>query len=192
MTAEQYEHLQELLRLQQQLSDSWNHYWLQFSHFGTWQFWLNVGMLLIPLVVLYFLIDRKNAFHLGFFGFNVHVWFTYIDAVGLRHSLWQYPYQAVPFMPVSFALDASFIPVVFMLVYQWTLKHEKNPYVYLMGLNVFLSFMLKPIMVYLNLFAMYKWVNFFHLFLGYTIILLLSKWITNIFLGFSKQSTERV
>ncbi|EOW8912860.1 hypothetical protein ACOVAE_003086, partial [Listeria monocytogenes] len=55
-------------------------YWARFSNLDTWQFWVNVVFLILPLIVIWFSIDKKRALLLGFYGFNVHVWFTYIDS----------------------------------------------------------------------------------------------------------------
>ncbi|WP_374121057.1 CBO0543 family protein [Neobacillus sp. PS2-9] len=49
----------------------------------------------------------------------------YINLLGVNRGLWSYPFQLIPTMP-SFAFDSSFVPVTFMLVYQWTLHHKKN------------------------------------------------------------------
>ena len=185
---DQHKQLEELHKTQEELSQSWVDYWQDYSHFGTWQFWMNVAMFVVPLVVLYFKLDRKRAFLLGFYGLNVHVWFTYIDAVGVRHGLWSYPYQAFPFMPVSFGLDASLIPIVFMLVYQWTLNNNKNYYLWVTVLTLVLSFGLKPIMVLHNFFHLHKGIGYLHLLAAYLVIMLLSKWLTNLFIYFEKKA----
>ncbi len=59
--------------------------------------------------VFIFFDPQKKALLLGFFGFNIHVWFTYADIVGARYSVWSYPFQAIPFLTVSFGLDASLV-----------------------------------------------------------------------------------
>jgi hypothetical protein len=191
LPTEQRQVLEKLLLLEEETTNGWIEYWKEFSHLGTWQFWVNAAMLAIPLIVLLFLIDRKKAFHLGFFGFNVHVWFTYIDAIGMRLTYWTYPYQFIPVMPVNFSLDASLIPVTFMLLYQWVINHNKNYYLYMVGLSLFYSFIFKPIFVSLHLFELNKGANYFHLFLGYMVIVILSKWITNLFLYFEKRNAVK-
>ncbi|WP_235182520.1 hypothetical protein [Gracilibacillus boraciitolerans] len=90
-------------------------------------------------------------------------------------------------MTVNFGLDVALIPVVFMILYQWILKHNKNYYLYFAVLCLFLSFVFKPILVWLNLFELSKGANYFHLFLGYMVIMLVSRWITNLFVYFEKK-----
>ncbi|HZG85501.1 CBO0543 family protein [Paenibacillus sp.] len=173
------EHIRETLK---DYSAEARDYWLSYSHGGTWQFWVSVALLVIPLIVLVFAMDRKRALQLGFFGYNVHVWFIYIDHIGVMHGKWEYPYKVFPFAPISFVLDASLVPVTFMLVYQWVLHRGKNRYLYFTLLCAAFSFVLKPIMVRLNLFRMYEGMNYLYLFLLYLLLMLLSVWITALFL----------
>ncbi|WP_160141723.1 hypothetical protein [Salicibibacter halophilus] len=102
-------------------------------------------------------------------------------------GLWEYPYQLVPFL-ASFALDASLVPVCFMLLYQWTLNHQKNLYLYAALLSAILAFVLKPIMVHYHFFHMFYGINYFHLFLFYYVFFLVSKLITNVFIWLEKSA----
>jgi hypothetical protein len=145
-------------------------------------------MLFAPLIVLYFKLDKSRAFLLGFYGFNVHVWFSYLDTTFVRLGLVSYPYQAIPITPINFGLDVSLIPVLYMLLYQWVLNKKKNYYVYATILSLGLAFVFKPYLVVFQLFEMHK-VNYLHLFLGYVIVFLVAKWITNLFIYFKKIST---
>lgn len=186
MTTEQSKHLDKIYKMQENLTDTWIDYWQLYSNMGTWQFWFYLALLVIPLILLYVYIDRERALHIGFYGFNIHVWFTYIDALGIRNALWSYPYHAIPPLIGGFALDVSLVPVLFMLVYQWTIRHDKNYYLYAGTLSLVLAFLFKPALVAFGLFELNKWANFFHLFLGYFIVMLISKWITALFVRFER------
>jgi hypothetical protein len=189
--ASQNKVLSKISEKQQEIANDWVEYWKDYSDFSTWQFWFHVAMFIVPLIVLYINLDRRKAFHLGFFGFNIHVWFTYFDAFGTRQGLWTYPYQMVPFLPNSIGMDASLVPVAFMLVYQWTINNNKNYYLYTLILSVFLTFALKPIFVIWNLFQFVAIVNYLHLFLSYIVVIVLSKLITDLFLHFQKESNPQ-
>ncbi|GAA4701980.1 CBO0543 family protein [Brevibacillus fulvus] len=186
MTASQTEALNQIHTLQERLTDTWLSYWFRYSHMGTWQYWTYVAMLIVPLLVLLLLLDRKKAFHFGFFGTNIHIWFSYLDNMGAAQSLWAYPYHIIPSQPGSFSLDASLVPVVFMLMYQWTVNQQKNYYIYSIGVCVFFAFVLKPVFVVVGLFQLLNGTNYFHLFVVYVIVALVSKWITTAFLYFQK------
>lgn len=191
MSAEQQQVLDRLRMSQTELSDSWVDYWFSYSNMSTWQFWCNLLFLIVPLVVVWLRIDPKRIFWIGFYGFNIHVWFTYFDLFGTRNGLWDYPYKAIPYAPVNFALDVSFVPVTFMLVYQWLLNRKKNYYLYMTGLCAVFAFALKPILSALELFQLYERTTYLHLFVYYLVIAFLSKWITDLFiLKHNRQSGE--
>ncbi|MBO1512986.1 hypothetical protein I7822_15115 [Metabacillus sp. BG109] len=181
MPPEQSKQLQELKETQEKLANQWIDYWNDYSSFDTWQFWFNVGMIIIPLIFLYYFIDRKKAFQLGFYGFNIHIWTVYLDAIATRYNYLGYPYKAIPFLPINFGIDTSLVPVMFIFVYQWTMNKYKNFYLYTLFLIVFISFVFRPLSVEHNLLQLSKGVNYLHLFFGYIIIALISKWITNLF-----------
>jgi hypothetical protein len=191
MSDAQREALHKLIKEQQQGSHQWLKYWQEYSAFDTWQFWFHVVMFVTPLIVLYFAMDWKRALRLGFYGYNVHVWFGYCDDFGSTQGLWTYPYKMIPFVAHSLGMDAALVPVSFILVYQWTIKHNKNYYLYTLILSLFLSFVLKPIFVMHNLFQFNSWATYYHLFLTYIVILVLSKVITDIFLRFQKNAQEK-
>ncbi|MFC0210902.1 CBO0543 family protein [Paenibacillus chartarius] len=189
MTRDQEQMLNQIKEHQESSASLWLQYWSQYTNLSTWQFWINVAFLIVPLFVLWKAIDRRKAFEIGFYGFNVHVWFTYIDLFGARHGLWEYPYKMMPFMPVNTALDVSLVPIVYMLMYQWVENHRKNYYLYATAVSLLFAFILKPLITSFDMFVMYKWMNYFYLFLGYMIIALISKGIVEVF-RYLKRTSE--
>jgi hypothetical protein len=185
MNDKQTEYLNKIRSITEELSQIQIDYWKTFSNLGTWQFWVVILMLIAPLIVLYVLLDRNKALLFGFFGLNYHIWFAYVNSIGISLGLWEYPYEILPFIP-SFALDASLVPICFMLLYQWTLNHKKNIYFYSVLLSAFFAFVLKPILVTFHFFHMYKGVNYVHLFLFYVAFFLVSKLITALFFKLEK------
>ncbi|GGH73200.1 hypothetical protein JOD43_000020 [Pullulanibacillus pueri] len=178
--------LHKLVNIQERLTDTEFHYWKIYSDYGTWQFWVNILMLIIPLIVLYFAIDRERIFLLGFYGMQIHVWFTYLNSVGLRMGWWDYPNRIAPIFPF-FSFSASFIPVIYILVYQWTLNHQKNFYLYTLITSVIISFIIMPIFVATNFFVLFKWINYGWLLVFIVIVFLWSKLITNVFIFMQKR-----
>ena len=182
MTKEQGKRLDEILNLQEKVVSMWLDYWKDFSHLGTGPLWVIVSMLVVPLVILYFKIDRTKVFQIGFYGFNIHTWFTYSDAIAMRTGHVYYPFQAIPVMPVNFALDASLVPVTFMLVYQWCINNNKNVFFYGVITSVFFSFLFKPVMAAWDLIKLDNGMNYFFLFLNYLAILIMAIILTKVFL----------
>ncbi|MDE5414225.1 CBO0543 family protein [Alkalihalobacterium chitinilyticum] len=174
--------LDKITSMTEKLTQTQLEFWQQYSHIDTWGFKIVLFMFIIPLVFLYFVIDRKNIFLLGFYGTNIHIWFSYINIAGVKHGFFSYPFELIPYIPGNLSLDAALIPVVYMIIYQWTINHKKNFYIYSIALSLILAFAFKPILVHLNLFVLNKGTNYFHLFILYCIIFLFSKLITNLFL----------
>ncbi|CAM3403749.1 hypothetical protein [Marinicrinis lubricantis] len=148
-------------------------------------------MLVVPLILIYLYIDRKQIFHIAFFGFASHALFAYVDTYGIRHGLRAYPYQLMPFLS-SFSLDAAFIPAAIMFLYQWTVNHHKNYFLYSTGLAVIFGFGFKPLLSFLELFERYKWVNYFYIFLIYVGLFWAAYGITKLFRKMREDTPETV
>lgn len=187
MPTDQSNKFEQIHKLHEKLSHATTAYWSEYSNLNTWQFWLLLFLIILPLVVLYFLIDRNKIFIIGFFGFNIHVWFHYSDAITATNGFVDYPYKVIPFLSSSTALDTALIPVTAMLLYQWTLNKNKNYYLYATTYSFFASFLFKPALVTYNLLKLYNGMNFFYIFLNYILIFIISKWITNFFMYLQKR-----
>ncbi|WP_085522220.1 CBO0543 family protein [Tuberibacillus sp. Marseille-P3662] len=187
MSAEKAEFFNRLVNLGEKLSDEELHYWKAYSDYDTWQFWVNILMLVVPLIILLCFIDREKIFLLGFYGMNIDAWFTYLNLIGVRCGLWDFPNRLAPIFPF-FSFSASLIPVIYILVYQWTLNHNKNYYIYTFIISAIISFIMMPIFVVTDFFKMFKWVNYAWLFVFIVIVFLWSKIITNVFIFMHKKS----
>src|SRR5699024_833657 len=181
MNDNQMELLKIIRSISRELSQYQIEYWHLYSYVGMWQFWVEVLMIIIPLIILFFSIDKSKALLLGFFGLNYHVWFSCSNSIGVGLGLWEYPYHLIPFLP-SFSMDASLVSVCFLLLYQWKLNHNKNIYLYSILLSSMFVFVLKPIMVKFHFIHMFNGINYFHLILFYMAYFIVSKLITNVFI----------
>lgn len=167
-------------------SQRWVEYLKEYSDFSTWQFWVVFAMFVFPLILVILFINRDRIFHIGFYGYSVHVFFTYADLIGTNKGVWTYPYKMLPFFPSSLTLDASLVPVIYMLFYQYLMDKGKNYYIWMGGLCIALAFVFKPLMVGLGLFHFKGEENFFILFIGYSVVALVAKWITTFFIFLTK------
>jgi hypothetical protein len=183
---DQLEKLEKIRKVEIEQSERWIDYWQEYSNFTTWQFWIGVAMLVIPLVLLILFIDRKKIFHLGFYGFSIHIFFAMTDAFGVLRGLWIYPYKLLPALPASLSLDSSFVPVSFIFLYQFILNKGKNYYIWMLLLCLAFAFFIKPVLLGIGLFRFGGKENFFMLFCGYLAVALISKWITDFFILLGK------
>jgi hypothetical protein len=191
MDKQQLQQIKELKQVELHQSKEWLNYWQDYSSLNHWQFWVALALLVIPLILLLLFMDKRKSLLLGFYGYNVHVFFTYIDTIGANNDYWFYPYKVFPILPSSFSLDASLIPVCYMFVYQWTLNRNKNYYIYMIGLSVFFALIFKPILEALRMFQIERGANFFHLLLGYLLVGVIAKLVTNFFLFLQRKSHDK-
>ncbi|MCM3708493.1 MULTISPECIES: hypothetical protein [Cytobacillus] len=158
-----------------------NVYWMEHSIYTSFEYWFMVMLFIIPLIVLFFKIDKSKLFFMGFYGYSIHMLFGYIDLFNKNYGFVNYPFPMIPMLP-GLSLDSSFVPVIFMLVYQWTLKHKKNYYVYTALTSAVLAFIFKPLLIGLGLFRIYGNKNSLYLFVCYLIVVILAKVIMDVFL----------
>lgn len=178
---EQINLLNKLYSMQQELSNVQSQYWKLYSNFNTWQFWLSLSLFIVPLIILYFFIDKDKIFLMGFYGFCTHMLINYVDSIAVNLGYWQYNYSLAPFLSLSVPFDVALVPVVLMLVYQWTLKHNKNFYIYSIMAAFLLATVWTPIYTSLGILKLYKGTNFLTIFVLKTGVVLLSKFIVNLF-----------
>lgn len=92
--------------------------WLVHDLF-TWQWWFILALLIVPWIVFYYAADRKKLPSLCLYGaFNFIVIFM-LDLTGFENALWTYPHKVLPFGPFIAYVDASPLPVIYMLEYQY-------------------------------------------------------------------------
>ncbi len=190
MDMEQLQELDRINNFLEQYTAELPNYWLRYSSMSTWQFWVMLLFLVGPLVAIFFMIDRKRALLIGFYGFNVHVWFHYADLITTTRGMTGFPFKVIPLIPVNLSLDSSFIPVTFMLIYQWTRKYNKNFYLYALAYSLFLAFLFKPALVAFGLFQISNSMNYFYIFLVFVGVSFISKWITNLFKYFENHPQQ--
>lgn len=186
MAKNQLQQFDNIVKMGKEAQHALNDYWLELALYTSLEYWLMVSFLIIPLVYLFFKIDKSQIFFMGFYGYSVHVIFGYIDLYAKNSGFLNYPFPVFPMLP-GLSLDSSLVPVTFMLVYQWTLKQKKNYYLYMAITSGFLSFIFKPILAALGLIRLYGNTNYLYLFIGYLIVITIAKLFTDVFLWMEKK-----
>ncbi|WP_026582887.1 hypothetical protein [Bacillus sp. J33] len=181
MDANRIKEFDQIVKTGKEVQKALNEYWMEYALYTSFEYWLLVALLVVPLIILFFKIDKSKIFFMGFYGYSIHMLFSHIDSFAKHSGFLNYPFPLVPMLP-GIALDSSFIPVTFMLVYQWTINHKKNYYLYMGLASAVLAFVFKPFLAAVGLFRLYGNTNFFHIFVVYLIIILAAKLITNVFL----------
>lgn len=177
----QRELLEKINSVETELAQIIQKYWMSFTSFDTWQFWVCLITFVAPLVVFYFFVDRKKIFLVSFYGYTYHVFLSYLDIFMNRHNFWEYPYFLFPFLSSNIAIDASLLPVSYLLLYQYTLNHKKNFYLYGFLLSLFYAFIYAGILQKLNMFNLTNGMNNVYLFFVDYGLALFAFWLTSFF-----------
>jgi hypothetical protein len=161
-------------------------YWKEYSDLGTWQFWVVLSLLIIPLLILFFTIDRNRIFELFFFGYTVHVLWAYIDIALGRNGYFVHKYFLTPILPNATNMTASVLPIGFLLVYQYCTNKHKNFYLYTIILSACFAFIFASIEQYMGFVEFRKGMNHVYLFLLDLGIVFTSYWFTKFILTLKK------
>ncbi|MQR85857.1 hypothetical protein GFV16_07995 [Bacillus megaterium] len=155
-------------------------YWHQYSDFGNWQFWVVLASLVLPLVLLYFMVDRTRIFEVFFFGYTVHVLWAYTDTALGRTGYLTHTFFLTPQLPNATNITASILPVGFLLLYQYCTNHQKNFYLYTILLSAVFSFGLAPLEHHFKFIDSGKGMSLFYIFLIDIGITLVAYWVTRL------------
>lgn len=177
----------EINKLSERVTSLMNSYWHEHSDWGNWQFWFILLCLLVPLIVLLKKLDRSRTFEILFFGYTVHMLWTYTDLSLIRGGFIDHYYFLIPFLPQALGITASLIPVAFMLVYQYCLNHDKNFLIWSSGVSAVFAFGLAPIEKVLGLGSLFKGFTIVHLFFIDIIIAMVAYGMTKFFVKFYRE-----
>ncbi|WP_405102011.1 hypothetical protein [Oceanobacillus sp. FSL H7-0719] len=170
--------LNDMYKKSEELNSTLISYWKEYSYIDSWQFWVVLGFLVIPLIILYFTIDRTKIFEILFFGFSVHMLWSYTDIVLGKTNLFVHLYYIVPLLPFALSISSSLLPIGFMLAYQYCLNHNKNFYLYAVLLSAIFSFGFGTIENLIGLTDFNDGMNVFYVFLIDLGVVFISYWLT--------------
>src|SRR5699024_11687541 len=88
MNDNQLELLKVIRSISRELSQYQIEYWHLYSYVGMWQYWVEVVMIIITLIILFFSIDKSKTIILGFVGLIYLVWFSLCKSRSVGVVLW--------------------------------------------------------------------------------------------------------
>ncbi len=145
--------------------------------------WLfNLAFIAILYVIWVKLVDKQRLKELLLFGSLIAVCAGFIDMVGITIGIWEYKVRLFPVSTALFPFDYTVIPILYMLVLQYTMSWRN----YLIGsllASTFFSFVVSPIYALVGI-KQYHHFNYFYMFILVfvitTIIKVIYNWITAI------------
>ncbi|GFZ32054.1 hypothetical protein CSC2_25800 [Clostridium zeae] len=160
---------EKILELKQTEFDLSLQHWYNYELF-TWQWWIKFIYLIIPIFLLYKLLDRKRSFEILTYGLMISLMATVMDVVGVNFVLWRYPIRMLP-VGIFLVHDLVFIPIVSMLIFQYNSNWKA-----FITANIVLSaigaYIEEPIAIWINIYEPLAWKHTysFILFLTMTVV----------------------
>ncbi|MBT2218637.1 hypothetical protein KK120_23025 [Virgibacillus dakarensis] len=185
MNEEQLYH--KIYETKEDLQNLIGQYWHQFSGLDTWYFWFNVASVIIPLVILYIVIDKQRLFEICFYGYTAHVLWLNIDSALSAGNFFVYPHSLTYLIPTGINITAVVFPITFMLIYQYCTNNRKNFYLYSIIGTIIFTYGFASFCLAVELVKMDKGMNVTYLFLIDTAVVFISFWFTKLFIWIKKK-----
>ncbi|HWP96063.1 MAG TPA: CBO0543 family protein [Syntrophomonadaceae bacterium] len=150
--------------------------WL-YDDLHKWTWWLNLIAVILPIIILWKVMDRKRFLQILVFGFLTAMVSTFFNTLGIALMLWDYPDRFLPISPRLFPVDFVALPFLYMLVYQYYLNW-KDFVIANTILAAVLSFVLEPVLVWLNLYELITW-RYYYSFPIYIVMPIAARWLTS-------------
>jgi hypothetical protein len=143
------------------------HNWLNNELFS-WNWWVLVGFILIPLIIWIKVVDRKRMLEYLLVWTLVIISTSYLDAVGADLKFWTYPVQFLPITPRAIPFDIFMVGITYMLLYQY-FSSWKTYIIALVIMASTFAFIGEPFSHLLNLVYYIKW-KYYYSFIFYIVL----------------------
>jgi hypothetical protein len=141
----------------------------------SYQWWILVGLTMIPYIVWWKVVDRKRFFEIATYGLLIMMLSGLLDAIGVETDAWDYKYDLVPLLDVFIVYDISVLPVSYMLIYQYFYTWQSFAIAHAV-LAVVFAFLSEPLLTWLDIYQPIAW-NHTYSAVGYFCLAMLVRWI---------------
>jgi len=173
--------LAEMVRL---LTKARMEHWLA-EGLGTWRWWVPLAMLIVPWFVWYRYVDKKKLCEILLYGTIIIIGDITLDEIGFELSFWRYPVDVIPLFPRLTSIDYTAIPVIKMMIYQYSPTWKSFSWATIAMSTVF-SFIAEPLIAKLGFYQVLKW-NYIYSFFIYIVMCLGTRWVVKKILELSKR-----
>lgn len=163
----------EILEAHSHLHQLMYEHWRQYE-FLTYQWWLLLGVLIIPWFIWWKLVDKTRVAIIFSYGLFIMFLVITMDALGIVNKLWIYPVKLLPIIPHTISIDWSMLPILHMLLYQY-FPHWKSFLIAETAAAALLAFVGEPIATRLGVYYILYWQHIwsFPIYVGKAV---LAKW----------------
>lgn len=160
--------------------ESYNH-WLTQEIF-TFPWFFNIVFLLVLYVIWIKIVDKSRLRELLLYGALLSVASVLVDLIAVTIGLWEYNISLFPLSPAPFPFDFTVLPILYMIVLQYTSSWRNYFIGSLLAAFVF-SFIIEGVYIWLEIKILHKF-NLFYMFglvlLVTTILKVIYNWIVSI------------
>ncbi|WP_026909141.1 CBO0543 family protein [Paucisalibacillus globulus] len=152
---------QEVVEYTQRSKSLRMEYWFTETLFS-FSWWILLVTTIGHCIVWFVILDRKRIFEILTYGFLVSVVATILDALGVLVSLWDYKHTLTPLiLPIE--IHIVIMPIIYMIIYQYF--HTWKNFIIASTINALLfSFVLEPLLVWLQVYELNQWKHFYSFF----------------------------
>lgn len=171
---------EEVQEARESFLELWRLYWLENALF-TWQWWLLLVTVIITWATWWKFVDKKRIHLILNFGLLMGIISLILDMIGLNHGAWGYPIRLYwAFIPPLLPYDLTYLPVVFMLVYQRFGNTALQAFIAFTVTSAIISFVFEPFFEWIGVYKPYTWKHIYS-FPIYIIIACFVRFLVGIF-----------
>lgn len=179
---------EQIAEMVKQLTQARIENWLGEA-FGHWRWWFLVVVFVLPWVIAYIFVDRKQLRDMALFSLIVMVFSITMDELGFALSMWNYPVEVIPTFPRLSSIDYAVLPVTYMLTYQYC-PTWRSFFWGLIAVSTVYSFIIEPILVWMGIYVLIKWTHWYSWPI-YIVMGLSSRWIIQKIIDIERKSNVR-
>lgn len=155
-----YNHISETFQKAQQVREELHQLNVRqwyLDSFLTWEWWLLVGLTIVPLVIWWKMLDKNKAYEIAFYGCMINIMAVILDDIGTNLSWWSYPIKLIPVVPPLLTADSILVPIFFMIIYQFFSSSLKRLYISNVITACFIAFVSEPLFIWLHYYKLNDW-----------------------------------
>jgi hypothetical protein len=152
-------------------------HWIKLELF-TPQFWLLIAILTLPWILWWKFVDKRRFLEIVIYGLLVTIVVTTLDEVGCQLNWWDYRFDIEPLFPRLIPVNATMLPVIYMLVYQY-FSRWKSYIIANAILAAIFTFIGEPFMVKTGIYVLLEWKHIYSLPI-YFLLTIIFKAVTNL------------
>lgn len=123
----------------------------------TWQWWLLVGLTVIPLIIWWKIVDKRRVYEIAFYGCMINIMALLLDDFGTNLLWYNYPIKLIPFLPPLVTADSILVPIILMIVYQRFSTTWKRFFAANLAAAAFLAFVAESVFIWIGYYELDKW-----------------------------------